>query len=145
MANSNNNNNNTLDWESPDYFRLFYEGGTLKYNNKNLNISYNATDGVYIGNESFDSSSLIYNQLSQNASVQVGGGSDNVDGAGGNGLRNYEPGSNFMLLLEDFGEFFYNYNNLTQSASNATVDEYGTYSNCSVGNSTCGNVVESKY
>lgn len=52
----------------------------------------------------------------------------------------YESGSNFMLLLEDFGEYFYNYNG---SDFNSTISIY--QSNCSLTNSTCGEVNTRKF
>lgn len=51
----------------------------------------------------------------------------------------YESGSNFMLLLEDFGEYFYNYNG---SDYNSTISIY--QANCSLTNSTCGDVTSRK-
>lgn len=48
----------------------------------------------------------------------------------------FETGSNFMLLLEDFGEYFYNYNGSGNIANNNSVGfEFQT--NCSIPNSTC--------
>lgn len=48
----------------------------------------------------------------------------------------YESGSNFMLLLEDFGEYFYNYNGSGTIGNNSSVGfEFQT--NCSITNSTC--------
>lgn len=48
----------------------------------------------------------------------------------------YETGSNFMLLLEDFGEYFYNYNGSGNIGNNNSVGfEFQT--NCSITNSTC--------
>lgn len=52
----------------------------------------------------------------------------------------YESGSNFMLLLEDFGEYFYNYNG---SDFNSTLNEY--QANCSLSNRTCEDVNASEY
>lgn len=52
----------------------------------------------------------------------------------------YESGSNFMLLLEDFGEYFYNYNG---SDYNSTISIY--QANCSLTNSTCGDVTARKF
>lgn len=57
--------------------------------------------------------------------------------------QNYEAGSNFMLLLEDFGEYFYNYNGSTGisgsgGATNGTGIGYEFQTNCSIANSTCG-------
>ncbi|CRK99667.1 CLUMA_CG012980, isoform B [Clunio marinus] len=52
----------------------------------------------------------------------------------------YESGSNFMLLLEDFGEYFYNYNG---SDFNSSVSIY--QANCSLSNSTCEDVNTPNY
>lgn len=53
----------------------------------------------------------------------------------------YESGSNFMLLLEDFGEYFYNYNG---SDFNSSISIY--QANCSLTNSTsCGDVSAREY
>lgn len=52
----------------------------------------------------------------------------------------YESGSNFMLLLEDFGEYFYNYNG---SDFNSTISIY--QANCSLTNSSCGEVSTRKF
>jgi len=45
-----------------------------------------------------------------------------------------ESGSNFMLLLEDFGEYFYNYNG-SDYQNSSTISIYP--SNCSLPNSNC--------
>lgn len=52
----------------------------------------------------------------------------------------YESGSNFMLLLEDFGEYFYNYNG---SDFNSSISIY--QANCSLANSSCGDVSTRKF
>lgn len=44
----------------------------------------------------------------------------------------YESGSNFMLLLEDFGEYFYNFNTSDFNSSSTTFQ-----TNCSALNVTC--------
>lgn len=57
--------------------------------------------------------------------------------------QNYEAGSNFMLLLEDFGEYFYNYNGsndvgggISSNGSNSNTG-FESQTNCSIANSTC--------
>lgn len=56
--------------------------------------------------------------------------------------QNYEAGSNFMLLLEDFGEYFYNYNGsngiggISGNGSNG-ITAFDSQTNCSIANSTC--------
>ncbi len=48
----------------------------------------------------------------------------------------YESGSNFMLLLEDFGEYFYNYNGTGNVGNNDSVG-FDFQTNCSITNSSC--------
>lgn len=48
----------------------------------------------------------------------------------------YESGSNFMLLMEDFGEYFYNYNGSGNIGNNSSVG-FDFQSNCSISNATC--------
>lgn len=52
-----------------------------------------------------------------------------------------ESGSNFMLLFEDFGEYFYNYNGTGFNESSISQIPF----NCSVNNGTCPSTTESKY
>ncbi|CAO1404754.1 unnamed protein product [Diamesa tonsa] len=52
----------------------------------------------------------------------------------------YESGSNFMLLLEDFGEYFYNVNG---SDYNSTISIY--QNNCSLTNSSCSDINAPNY
>lgn len=52
----------------------------------------------------------------------------------------YESGSNFMLLLEDFGEYFYNVNG---SDYNSTISIY--QNNCSLTNSSCSDINARKF
>lgn len=59
-----------------------------------------------------------------------------------------------MLLLEDFGEYFYNFNGTSDASgggSGSGVGAYGNFSgiydplaNCSLANTTCGEVTPSK-
>ncbi|XP_037039796.1 dopamine D2-like receptor isoform X2 [Bradysia coprophila] len=59
-----------------------------------------------------------------------------VDGSNNSAKPGFETGSNFMLLLEDFGEYFYNYNGSGNTGNNNSVGfEFQT--NCSITNSTC--------
>lgn len=89
------------------------------------------------------------------------------DGPGGDRdlERSFRGGGNFMLLLEDFGEYFYNFNGTTGATATGegggavgglNAIEGGVYSNfssnydslanCSLANSTCGvPPVESKW
>lgn len=153
--------NDSFNWNTPeDYFRLFDEGPPTNSNIKNLSTpsspsplpssrptSSSSGSGV-TGSSSgsvlsgvlglgsgdnlvdTDDATGLYYQLSSNAS--------DSDRAG------YEPGSNFMLLFEDFGEYFYNFNGSVTTV-NSTSDEYDFHTNCSLGNSTCGNTTEGNY
>lgn len=111
-----------------------------KYSNySNANHSYNSTIN------SFNQSNLYqFKNLSHNASSD-----DNNNNNSNSSYNNvndsakisYESGSNFMLLLEDFGEYFYNYNG---SDLNSTISIY--QANCSLSNSTlCVEVASRKF
>jgi hypothetical protein len=103
-------------------------------NYNNTNHSYNSTIN------SFNQSTLYqFKNLSHNASSsdQI---YSNLSSINDSAKISYESGSNFMLLLEDFGEYFYNYNG---SDFNSTVSIY--QANCSLTNSSCGEVVTRKF
>lgn len=98
------------------------------YSNTNYSHNSNIT--------SFNQSALYqFKNLSINASSD-----DNNSSINDSAKISYESGSNFMLLLEDFGEYFYNYNG---SDFNSTINIY--QANCSLTNSTCGDVTARKY
>lgn len=81
-----------------------------------LDEANNSTAGSILANQSFQY------QVDRNDSAKPG----------------FETGSNFMLLLEDFGEYFYNYNGSggTIVGNNNSIGfEFQT--NCSITNSTC--------
>lgn len=100
------NDTSINDWDSPDYFRLFINGGS---GNNNLTPTDETTN--------FDLENITDNEINKKIGV----------------------GSNFMLLLEDFGEYFYNYNGSGQQ--NLSHSDDFEFKNCSAGNST--NCVES--
>lgn len=100
-----------------------------------------------------ESSEVLFD--TDNGSRNSGGGelSDKDD------ERSFRGGSNFMVVLEDFGEYFYNFNatngvpggvggglNFVGSAYGNLSGDYNSSSNCSLtnSNSTCGAVGESK-
>lgn len=99
-----------------------------------------------------ESSELLLD--TDNGSRNMGGGGSVGGGGGGDASDrdvelNFRGGSNFMLLLEDFGEYFYNFNG-TSDASGGGVGgggdaaysnfngSYDLQTNCSLANSTCG-------
>lgn len=106
--------NQTANWNSPDYFRLLDEAN-------NIGINGTATAAAAAFNQS-----LQY-RLDGNRTDAVA-------------KPNYETGSNFMLLLEDFGEYFYNYNG---SGPIGVSNNTEFPNNCT--NSTCGEMGTSKY
>lgn len=97
------NDTSINDWDSPDYFRLFINGGG---GNNNLTPTDETTN--------FDLENITDNEINKKIGV----------------------GSNFMLLLEDFGEYFYNYNGSGQGQNLSHPDEFDFKTNCSAGNST---------
>lgn len=104
------------------------------YSNYNSNHSHNSTIN------SFNQSTLYqFKNLSQSASSsdQI---YNNLSSINDSAKISYESGSNFMLLLEDFGEYFYNYNG---SDFNSTISIY--QANCSLTNSSCGEIVARKF
>lgn len=102
------------------------------YSNYSSNHSHNSSIN------SFNQSTLYqFKNLSQNASSdQI---YSNLSSINDSAKISYESGSNFMLLLEDFGEYFYNYNGSDYNSS--TIYQ----ANCSLANSTCGEVNARKY
>lgn len=75
----------------------------------------------------------------RNLSINASSDESNLTNLNDSAKIAYESGSNFMLLLEDFGEYFYNYNG---SDYNSTISIYQT--NCSLTNSTCSDVIARK-
>ena len=102
-------------------------------NNSYNNISYNNLTSTISNN--FNQSTLYqYKSINSNLSSDDNNYNDSAK-------ISYESGSNFMLLLEDFGEYFYNYNG---SDFNSSISIY--QANCSLTNSTsCNDVSACKY
>lgn len=155
-------------WDSPDYFRLFSEGSAPGGPNETgsrpgrspafggLPANHSGVQGVVSGaNGSAGSNSSGSPAAVANGAYQVqvsssfygdrnetrllgGGGGSTTVGPGGDDRD--RGGSNFMLLLEDFGEYFYNYNGT--GPPNDTLGLGGGTSagfpiNCTVANTTC--------
>lgn len=104
------------------------DNSTSNYTNSNINNNY----FNYTAINSFNQSTLYqYRNLSSNASSDDNNYNDSAKIS-----YESESGSNFMLLLEDFGEYFYNYNG---SDYNSSISIYQT--NCSLTNSSlCGDI-----
>lgn len=117
-------------WNSPDYFRLLDEAnnGSGNSNSNSNSISSNSLSGISVSGNTNLTLSTTTNQTFQQYQIEV----NRSDAA----RPSYETGSNFMLLLEDFGEYFYNYNGTGTSGTNASAG-YEFQTNCSVSNSSC--------
>lgn len=103
-------------------------------NYSNTNHSYSSAI-----NSSNQSTLYQFKSLSNNASSDDNN-NNSFSNVNDSAKVSYESGSNFMLLLEDFGEYFYNYNG---SDYNSTISIY--QANCSLTNSTCGDVTARKF
>ena len=103
-------------------------------NYSNTNHSYSSTI-----NSSNQSTLYQFKNLSNNPSSDDNN-NNSFSNVNDSAKISYESGSNFMLLLEDFGEYFYNYNG---SDYNSTISIY--QANCSLTNSTCGDVTARKF
>lgn len=111
--------------------------------------NYTSQDNSNYTNANHNYNSTI-NSLNQSALYQFKSLSNNNSSSDDNNASftnvndsakiSYESGSNFMLLLEDFGEYFYNYNG---SDFNASISIY--QANCSLTNSSCGDVSTRKF
>ena len=127
------NDSSIIDWVSSDYAKYYSEG----------NIS--TLDGDNSHNQS-----IYYLQLRNDTNLTLGSaGSNNISGSenvlsldaqNDSAKIAYESGSNFMLLLEDFSEYFYNYNGTGFNETSIA----NTPTNCSLANSTCPHVYEGK-
>lgn len=160
MANQSTNSN------SPDYFKLLddVDGNSVASNNDNnilnpngnflfANYDFNGNGtGIIGGNNgtvggatpsttaSFPSLPILSSVTNnQSLEYQFDYGTHSNDSV----KQNYEAGSNFMLLLEDFGEYFYNYNGsngvgggISSNGSNSNTG-FESQTNCSIANSTC--------
>lgn len=157
MANQSTNSN------SPDYFKLLddVDGNSVATNNDNnilnpdgnflfANYDFNGNGtgtGIISGNNGTPSTTASFPSLpilssvtnNQSLEYQFDYGTHSNDSV----KQNYEAGSNFMLLLEDFGEYFYNYNGsngvgggISSNGSNSNTG-FESQTNCSIANSTC--------
>lgn len=102
------NNNNNQNYNDNTDISIYYQ---LKNESDFLNLNDTSNSSFLLRNISYNNSNFNINDSAK---------------------LSYESGSNFMLLLEDFGEYFYNYNG---SDFNSSVNIY--QSNCSLNNSTC--------
>lgn len=169
------NHSTNLNWNSPDYFKLFDDiggsngiaGGTpLNANNvaNANNVNFGSFD--FYGNSlasgigstnngtaaaaaaaaataatvsTVSSPSTMINQTFQ-YQYQYDYGTEPH-----NNKSNYDGGSNFMLLMEDFSAYFYNYNGSVGSGigtTGSTINLNGSIgfdlqNNCSIANATC--------
>lgn len=116
-----------------NYSSQNYNNYTNNNHNTSNNISYNNLTSTISNN--FNQSNLYqYKSINSNISSDDNNYNDSAK-------ISYESGSNFMLLLEDFGEYFYNYNG---SDFNSSISIY--QANCSLTNSTsCNDVSARKY
>lgn len=163
MANQSTNTN------SPDYFKLLDDVDTISSSddNNNDNNILNPIGNFLFANYDFNGNGTIAGN-SNNGTIGVGGSGGGATisfsslqklstvtnqsleyqfdyGTHSNDSvkQNYEAGSNFMLLLEDFGEYFYNYNGsngvgsgISSNGSNSNTG-FESQTNCSIANSTC--------
>lgn len=153
---ANDSGNSALN--SPDYFKLFDEGSSSGSSSSGGSgdggdggggVSINGDNSgsnsdVNSGNSDGISSNLVNLNLTKEDSYYQQLSNSDVNKSGDNNIRAYESGSNFMLLLEDFGEYFYNFNGTGTTNVNNTTEEY-FHTNCSIGNSTCSDINEGEF
>lgn len=168
------NHSTNLNWNSPDYFKLFDDiGGSngragdsaLNANNvanaNNLNFGSfdfygnSLANGIGSNNNGTTSSTVAATTVSSlpsppsssvtmiNQTFQYQYQYDYGSEPHSN-KSNYDGGSNFMLLMEDFSAYFYNYNGsvgngigTTGSTLNANNSIAYDLQNCSIANATC--------
>lgn len=173
------NHSTNLNWNSPDYFKLFDDiGGS---NGISGGTPLNANNVANANNANFGSFDFYGNSLANGiGSTNNGTTVDSVSSAASataatlstvsspssgtminqtfqyqyqydygtephNNKSNYDGGSNFMLLMEDFSAYFYNYNGSVGSGigtTGSTINANGSIgfelqNNCSIANSTC--------
>lgn len=173
------NHSTNLNWNSPDYFKLFDDmGGSNGISGGGggggAAAALNANNVPNGNNANFGSFDFYGNSLANG----IGSNTNNNNNPNSNGATtvptvssppsvtminqtfqyqyqydygnephsnksNYDSGSNFMLLMEDFSAYFYNYNGsvgsgigTTGSTINATIG-FELQTNCSIANSTC--------
>lgn len=90
--------------------------------------------------------STIYGQITDrllvhNGTNGTGGGNGSIADDNDPARMSVEAGSNFVLLFEDFGEYFYNYNGSGFNESSISTLPY----NCSIANASCPEVAFRKY
>lgn len=154
-----------MNWNSPDYFKLFDDFGNYngmnelnavnhyanENNNFNKNNGNNPTNIIGSNNNgtvistSPPSTQQIY-PFNQSFQYQYDYISDTP--TNNTGIKaNYETGSNFMLLMEDFNAYFYNYNGSvgvgigTTGSTNINQTGFELQTNCSIANSTCNETI----
>lgn len=130
------NDSSNLFWNSPDYFKLFEATNyNISLGNDSTNFNYMDANGGG-GSSNGIGNNTVYTSTQTNQTFQylMDGGANSNDSA----RQTFDTGSSFMLLLEDFGEYFYNYNGSGGgNVSSANVSfEFPT--NCSGANATCG-------
>lgn len=128
------NDTTNLFWNSPDYFKLF-EATNYNFSlGGNDSTNFNYMDGGGSGsNSTATGAGIAYPSIQANQTFQylIDDGINANDSA----RQTFDTGSSFMLLLEDFGEYFYNYNGTANNAtSNNGSFEY--QSNGTSGNAT---------
>lgn len=171
------NHSTNLNWNSPDYFKLFDDmGGSNGISGGGggggAAAALNANNAPNGNNANFGSFDFYGNSLANG----IGSNTNNNPNSNGattvptvssppsvtminqtfqyqyqydygnephSNKSNYDSGSNFMLLMEDFSAYFYNYNGsvgsgigTTGSTINATIG-FELQTNCSIANSTC--------
>lgn len=138
MANTINDSTNTF-WNSPDYLKLFeatnynfsFGNETNGYNSYMDGIGSGGGNGTGAGNNSAAYTLNVNNNQSFQYLVDVGAHIND------SAKQPFDTGSSFMLLLEDFGEYFYNYNGSIGNGSANNVSFEFQPNNCSSTNSTC--------
>ncbi|XP_055380597.1 probable serine/threonine-protein kinase clkA [Condylostylus longicornis] len=175
--NSNNNNNNGIIGSTSN---VVGNGGDGVINNNGGSSSISEIYQNYDTGGLSDNNNLI--DESNDNNNNIGGvsiiGNRNLGSNGFNGLSNSNnnnnngngaSGSNFMLLFEDFGEYFYNYNSSNSlginnndgiligngnggiigatSSTSINITDYDLQTNCSSVNATCtiDDIIEAQY
>lgn len=133
------NDSTNLFWNSPDYFKLFeatnYNFSLGGNDSTNFNYMDAGGGGNGTGTANNGTGNAAYPSIQANQTFQylIDDGANTNDSA----RQAFDTGSSFMLLLEDFGEYFYNYNGTANNAS-SNNGSFEYQSNCSSGNATCG-------
>lgn len=135
MTANNVANGNNLNFGSFDFFRNSLANGIGSNTNNGTTVS---TISSTLPPSASSSSVTMINQTFQ-YQYQYDYGSEPHSNK-----SNYDSGSNFMLLMEDFSAYFYNYNGSVGSGIGTTGSTLNTNTsiafdlqNCSIANSTC--------